>query len=322
MKRNLLYLVLSGVFTLSSCQYSGTSQSGVFAVRIDWPPSAFTVAAIPTDTDSILLEVYGSDATKPEVTESFSRSEANKSRRYSLNIGRKKLIAKALDENGKTLAEARSSLEILPNQLTQAELELKPTSEEPINQNTGSSNTSPGSASEPSASPGTEPNPHPEPNPGGLDDQTPESPVDSSPAPQEPSASPFDPSQGGGSGDAPGIPGVNTVKPVLSALSVDPSELSGAGYVTRLKIDLTKVNATLRASDLEWFCEDSAGTVCDAPISDENDLHLAYWTAPTPADQGPYTLRLKLGSKTEQVVVTVLQGNGTIGSVDSNFEGE
>lgn len=306
---------------LLSCQTPGSLESqasGQFAVRLLWPEAAFRVQVIPADTETLHLKVF--NGSQIELDEVLSRQQSGELLRYTLQVGTKTVEVQALSATGETLAESRSELTIQANQLTRATIDLVPVS--PAAPPAGNNGSGTGGAETPDAEPSTPPV-----EGSGTVIDAPENPTETEPTPQDsaepqPSASPSTQtgSRSGGSGSSSA-----STTPTLNNLETDPTTLPGDGFVARLKASVSDPDEVLMASDYAWSCVDNDSNTCDAPRPSAEDPNVAYWTAPDPANTGPYTLTLVLttGSgttETQSVTVAVEQGNQNVNSDLVEFE--
>lgn len=309
---------------LLSCQTPGSldsQASGQFAVRLLWPAPTFRVQVIPPATETLHLKIF--QGSTVELDETLSREQSGERLLYTLPVGQKTVEVQALDATGALLADSRTALTIRQNQLTRATLDLIPV-DGPAGASSGTSGTE-----TPAAIPSTSPSASV--NPSGADAQSPaDKPTDptpqssSEPAPQtspQPSASPTAQTgsrSGGSSGSS------AAVNPVLDALLADPSTLSGDAFVARLQATVSDPDEVLQASDYVWSCVDNDANPCAAPQPSASDPNLAYWTAPDPANTGPYLLTLTLtpgsGSTSSQsVTIAVEQGTQNVNSDQVEF---
>lgn len=291
----LSYRRISALLVSSFLVACGTdsirNQQGQIRLQVAWPAPTFQVAAIPPNTQQLHLQVRSAQA-QLEIEDQLTRQTEGAAQIYTLSVGAKEIVLLALDAQGRTLAEARQRVHILPNQTTQAILELKTSSElEPTPTDTASS-------PEPTAPSGSAP-PSPQPTPS-TDPIKPSAPSEPEPTPT-PTPSPQSGSSGGGSGSGSGggnsggsSGGENTPKttaPTLEALFFDPNVLSGAGFIARLEATFIDPDHVLQPAHLHWSCLDNDDQPCPAPQPES--LGIAYWTAPIPAN-GPYRFVLRV----------------------------
>ncbi|PKL75535.1 MAG: hypothetical protein CVV27_14845 [Candidatus Melainabacteria bacterium HGW-Melainabacteria-1] len=297
--------------------------TGSLAFRLNWQPG-FQLQAIPAGTETLHILVRAGEQV--EVDERLQQA-GNLQRSYQLGVGPKQLQVRALNAGGEILAESDTQIAILPGRNTEAKLSLEPTQPEPetiIGGGGGSGNGNggggggedTGNGSDGSGSTGEQPNTGPVPNPNTSPNASPDpNPVSS------PSASAGSSGGGGGGGS------VSTGRSVtISGLVVDPETLAGNGHVARLLASVSDPDSVALATDYVWTCTDASNNPCAAPVRDSQNPAMAYWTAPIPANLGPYTLKLVIavsGHPPQEisVQVNVMQNSGDV-TTDTNQGGQ
>lgn len=320
--KNTRMKFLALAFVLAACNGTrpDTAQTaqGRFAIDIAWPAVAFRTQAIPAETERLRVQIQNQNQTI--IQEELTRADANSRRSYTLNIGPKQVHVEAFDTAGQLLARAETQVNIQPNQIVRADLELEPIpspTAQPSNSPppSGAPPDRPGPSPAPSIRPSSSPSPEPTPS---ADPSTSPDPSPSPEASASPSASPNSTDSGGSSGGS-----SSGSRAQVDSLSVDPETLSGPGLVARLDAVISNASG-LQAADYSWSCTPPTGGSCSAPAPNAADPSVAYWTAPddpnTTTGNVVYTLTLSLPNASRQSVnVTVQEGTGNLTGQNPDF---
>jgi hypothetical protein len=134
MNKKLFSMLTSSLIFLSSCSFNETNM-GSFYMSVNFPTkNNFSLKAIPQDTFLILVRVNGEgiDEKKPI---SFELTREKNSRILSaIPIGNKTVKVAAIDSKGKLLASGEKTVNVESKVLNKAEIELKETSAQIIEQ--------------------------------------------------------------------------------------------------------------------------------------------------------------------------------------------
>lgn len=119
-----LSLISGMLLSLNACQNSTVGQLR-FQVAIA-NNASFAIQAIPSQTDSLRIEITGEGLTAPMIhTLSISKGQTTYSHQFSLPVGEKEVKVTAR-EGDKILAEGNGSANVSANQSTPLKLVLKP----------------------------------------------------------------------------------------------------------------------------------------------------------------------------------------------------
>lgn len=312
---------LLSLTAITACQLNQPTTNGRFALAIQWPQSGFQTLAIPVETENMQIVVR--DQQTIVINERISRGQETRPRRqYTLSTGTKTVEIQALDANGKVVASSDAEVTIIAGQTTRAEMILNPVAQaspaptaNPGNSNGSGPSGTPNNPDDPASSPSGPPS-QASPNPQG-------SPGPSSSSAPNPSASVSTGSNSGGGSSGGGSSNTGQA-PILTGLSADPNPLPGGGFTAQITSTVSDPSLVLQASHYKWTCLDVANQACTAPQLSPQDPNIAYWQAPTSANNGPYILTLTLDTNAhptsqQSVTVSVMQGEQNVSVNDSNF---
>ncbi|MFN8578447.1 MAG: hypothetical protein U0354_16580 [Candidatus Sericytochromatia bacterium] len=128
LKKSIIISIISMCFF--ACSYENTKY-GYLATKVKFPDNThFSIKFVPEKTQIILVQIKGKGLNTPitfELSRNFTTRIID-----TIPVGEKNITAKALDLSSKVLAIGGTTVNIIPNRLNKAELELKEYKEENI----------------------------------------------------------------------------------------------------------------------------------------------------------------------------------------------
>jgi len=119
----LLTLLLMPSFGVFNCSKPFNGNYGYMTTAVKFPANSFSLKVIPDDTVKISVEVSGV-GLEEKINFDLTK-ENNRKILTEVPVGKKNIEAKAFSVSGVILAQGSSEAEIIANQNTVAEIELK-----------------------------------------------------------------------------------------------------------------------------------------------------------------------------------------------------
>ncbi|MFN8575404.1 MAG: hypothetical protein U0354_00970 [Candidatus Sericytochromatia bacterium] len=111
---------------LVSCSMPNTNNSGTIKIGFKFPEkSGFSIKAIPSNTEAFQIKITGNGLTNPIEKKITKNDNSDKVLVQEIPVGIKKVNVKALDNSGKTLAQAEKEVDIKAGELNRVTMELE-----------------------------------------------------------------------------------------------------------------------------------------------------------------------------------------------------